>query len=454
MTDMHQNPNMMTVDEVVRKARAAIGDAGPDDWKVDPTAHAREFEDKAPSLADNLRRSRPEGLARQFKEKDSAAVTARDRFKSAARQADNAVFMAGAFSAILIVAIGLQQRFGDYEKPVIVTLGILGAIASSYATMLVGMARRGKLAKRWAAERAGAESRRIRYFRNVLQGATRGPLDRLLALEYVRRFLLDSQLQFFRKRGRQHEQAAQTAITQSMYATFFASSVTGIASVLAIYLTDLGVLAGLSAVATQLGALILSRSEMNLDMQNAERYRKAADTLSDIRLDLDRARRDVAVGADNAHLRFFDPVIRALEADHKSFLKEGENLDSAMASSLENRLSDGTKEAEREVPGYRGNVPHTQPPMRGPSHSPSVAPQVVGGYTSPEGAGGYSAQSKTVLVEDLSDGEASTLMNIQEGASTPWKPPAGPRPGGQASSGEDELMQSYQGGPDNEGNYG
>ncbi|MEL7368777.1 MAG: hypothetical protein AAFN74_07690, partial [Myxococcota bacterium] len=179
---------MSNTQEVIRTARAAIGDSQADDWRIDPTAHAQWFERDAPTLADNLRRARPEGLARVFVERDQGAIRAQAQFKKTVRRANIAIFFAGSFAALLVVAIGLKENYAGYESIVIGGLGVAGILASSLAAMLAGLADRGSLAERWASERASAEARRLAYFKNVMEGARPEPNDQLLAMEYTRRF--------------------------------------------------------------------------------------------------------------------------------------------------------------------------------------------------------------------------------------------------------------------------
>ena len=328
---------MSNADELRRNARAAVGDGGSEDWKINPSEHARWFESAAPSLADNLRRARPEGLARMFIESDRGALAARDVFKRTVRRADTAVFFAGMFGALLVVAVGLREMIGEQNAVVIGALGGLGTLASALAAMWVGRARDGELAQRWANERANAEAKRLAYFKDVMEGAKDEPYDKLLAFEYARRFLLDNQIEFFRGRGRQHESAAQTALDRSTYATFLASILTAAGGVMTFIKPEFGVLAGLAAIATALGTLFVSRSEMNLDHKNADRYRAAADALSERRLDIDTYRRRVAQGDLDALLDFYEPVFMALKADHQAFLTDADKRDLAIGA-MQSRL--------------------------------------------------------------------------------------------------------------------
>ena len=328
---------MANAQELIRIARAAIGDGGTEDWQIIPSEHARWFERAAPTLSDNLRRARPEGLAKMFEDADREAVRASGIFKRTVRRADTAVFIAGSLGALLVVAIGLKDRMGDASSIVIGVIGVMGALASSLAAMWIGKARDGELAQRWGNERANAEAKRLAFFKDVMAGATPNPLDRLLALEYTRRFLLDNQVAYLRQRGREHERASQRALDRSTAATFISSMLTAAGGLLAFVEPEYGVVAGLAAVASFLGTLFISRSEMNLDRKNADRYRVAADALAERRLDLDTFRTRVATGELTAVEDFFQPVFMALKADHQAFLTDAQQQDLAIGE-MQGRL--------------------------------------------------------------------------------------------------------------------
>lgn len=328
---------MSNAQEMIRIARAAIGDGGNEDWQIIPSEHARWFERAAPTLAHNLRRARPEGLARMFEEADREAVRASDVFKRTVRRADTAVFLAGSLGALLVVAIGIKDMVGETSTFIIGAIGVLGALASSLAAMWIGKARNGELAERWGNERANAEAKRLAFFKDVMAGATNTPLDKLLALEYTRRFLLDNQVKYLRERGREHERAAQMALDRSTASTFLASMLTAAGGLLAFVRPEYGVIAGLAAVASFLGTLFISRSEMNLDHKNADRYRVAADALAERRLDLDTFRSKVASGELTAVEDFFQPIFMALKADHQAFLTDAQQQDLAIGE-MQGRL--------------------------------------------------------------------------------------------------------------------
>ena len=251
--------------------------------------------------------------------------------------------MTATFGALLLVVGGIHEPLGEAGRYLIGGVGVFGLLASGLATMWLTQVKRGNLAKDWAIERAKTEAKRLAYFKAVMEKATEEPRDQLLALEYTRRFLLDNQVDYFRERGTMHDLAAKRALKQSTQAVFVASTLTGVAGLLSVFFPPLALIAGLGVIASAYAALTVSRSAVNLDRKNADRYRTAEDLLRERRLDLDEFRTKAASGDPEAVEEFFEPIFVILESDHKEFLSDTEQRELAIGG-MEQRL-DAAKEA-------------------------------------------------------------------------------------------------------------
>jgi hypothetical protein len=107
------------------------------------------------------------------------------------------------------------------------------------------------------------------------------------------------------------------------------------------------VIAGLGVIASAYAALVSSRSTVNQDSKNAERYQATGDHLRERRLDLDVYRERVATGDEQALQELFEPVFIALEADHRAFLNETEQRELAIGD-MEKRLDAAKRALETE----------------------------------------------------------------------------------------------------------
>ncbi|MFZ4794551.1 MAG: hypothetical protein ACOYLN_10505 [Blastocatellia bacterium] len=323
---------MLNEQELIRTAREAIGKGEAADWKIAPVEHAVMFAAVAPSLAVCLGGARQAILAESYEDLNLRAVRAQALFKQTARKADLAVFATASLGALLLVTGGLdalQERFGAWP---VRSIGILGIITSGLATMWLSQLRGGGLAKQWAEARARAEAKRLAYFKSVVEDITSAPLDRLLAFEYVRRFLLDNQIDYFRERGGKHESSAHQTLTGSSRALFLASTFTAVAGALSLLSSKLALVASLGVIASAYAALTLSRSAMNQDRTNADRYLVAATRLRELKAEIDKYRSRIAVGDSAATQEFFQPVFEVLTADHNQFLIEAEKRELAIGS--------------------------------------------------------------------------------------------------------------------------
>jgi hypothetical protein len=282
-----------------------------------------------------------------YEELNAKAMKAQDNFKNTVKKANIAVFCTTGFGALLLIAAGLQVQLGGFGPLVTKILGPLGIISAGLAAMWLNQIREGALSRRWSEARAKAEAKRLTYFKSVMEGASKSPLDQLLTLEYVRRFLLDNQIDYFNNRGEQHNNAADEALKNSTLSVFFSSSLTALAGALSIWQPVFAVIAAFGVIASAYSALVISRSTVNQDRKNADRYETAKDQLSEKKLELDTFRTRIALGDNNAVQEFFAPIFLTLEADHKAFLSEAEQRDFAIGD-MEKRLDEAKKVLAKE----------------------------------------------------------------------------------------------------------
>lgn len=336
---------------LILAAQNAIGEGdSTTDWKIVPTEHAKLFAEQSAQLAQVLRGSRLQGLAKQYEELNLLAVESRDQFKHTLTKANTAVFCAASLGALLLVAAGLQGSMGRVGPWVAGVIGFLGVVFGALATMWLTQVRGGGLANKWTKERAAAEAKRLAYFKEIMERVSDQPSDQLLAFEYTRRFLLDNQIDYFRDRGGQHGLTADRALKTGTQAIFVASTVTAVAGVLSMWQPRLAIVAGIAVIASAYAALVGSRTSVNLDRRNADRYRLAKDQLEDRKMGIDDYRKKVESGDKAAVQEFFEPIFVTLTTDHKEFLNDKEQREMAIGA-MAARL-DAANEAPRRRPDH------------------------------------------------------------------------------------------------------
>ena len=345
--------------ELIAAAKDAIGNDTPEeDWKVTPSQHAALLRGKAPSLAAVLNGERAQGQASKYEELNRKAVEARDRFKATVTKADRAIFVTASLGGLLLIIGVLHGLISGWDRSLVVVLGVGGLVSGGLATMWLTQVKAGSLADAWMKTRAQAEAKRLAYFKDVMAAAPQEPQSQLFALEYVRRYLLDNQIDYFRGRGAQHERAATAALTAFTRAVFIASTSTALAGLLSASIDSrLAAIAGIGVVASAFGALASSQSAVNRDRRNADSYRLAQDRLEERRLDLDTYRARAAGGENGMLEEFFEPVFVALAADHKTWLDDAEMRDLAIGE-MGQRLDAAKKALEAQPAPAREPAPN------------------------------------------------------------------------------------------------
>jgi hypothetical protein len=353
----------MDRDELIKSAKAAIGEGQPDDYVLAPRNHADSLTPKAPVLASILRRSEFSAVVGQYEHKDSEAGQAQRVFRQTANRANWAVFVTVCLSAALLIAGPLTS--GAVSKSVLVGLGSCGIVSGALGAMWLFRIREGKLLEKWMTARAGAETARLSYFekvtgvRDVDEGSAI-PLP-LLQLEYFRRYQLDIERAYYRNRGREHGIAAAKMLTISAFSVALGSLATGLAGFLGGAISSGWVsIAGLGTIATALSAFASGKEAVGQDRRNEERYGRTLEALESLAGRLDQVRNSAAEGAREPLQQFVAAVHEQVSLEHRQWLGAAENTQASLAKLEEALTSARTKLAKPENPNASGIAPKEQ----------------------------------------------------------------------------------------------
>ncbi len=326
----------MGYDQLIRAAGDAIGEGKEDDYVIAPTKHADQLAEQAPALAKILRRSEISTVARLYEEKDAEARQAQAVFKRMARRANWAVLLTACFSTLLLMTVPLAVLSKGWLQ---MLLGICGIVAGGLGSMWLFRVRDGNLLERWMTARAGAETRRIEYFElsTSMKDDCEGgyiPLP-LLQLEYFRRYQLEVQKVYYRRRGAEHERSADKILTLSSIAVAVAAIATGIGGW---WSGQLVWMAGIGVFATSLGSFASAKEAVNQDRRNTERYRRTREALEGLSARLDDVRDTAAQGEREPLQKFVAAVNEQLSLEHRQWLETSESTAASLAK-LENALT-------------------------------------------------------------------------------------------------------------------
>ncbi|TKK66139.1 hypothetical protein FC093_17960 [Ilyomonas limi] len=319
----------MTQENAINQAKEAIGKAQPDDYILTPTKHAAELKDKAPALAAILNSSELTITAEQYENYDKEALAAQNEFRHVFNRA-NGLALATAVLVALVLATGILQSFlpGNTEHYVIIGLSIGAIITGALAAKDLNTVKQGELLKDWMAKRAAAECSRLEYFNTVATApvAPTGEIPTaLLKFEYFRRYQLDVQLAFFKRRGAKLREDARKTLSYSSWAIAGAAIATGIAGILSVVKPHFAAIATLGSVFAALSAYATIREQIYQSQRIAERYTLTVNTLQNLSRKLDDVRNAIFTLGDLPMLDFIAAIHEQLSLEHKQWLGEHNN---------------------------------------------------------------------------------------------------------------------------------
>jgi hypothetical protein len=341
----------MEYDQLITAARDALGTGEKEDYVIAPIRHADQLAGKAPALERMLRRSELGTIAQRYEEKDTEAEQAQLVFKRTTNRANWAVFLTACFSAFLLMtALLAALSTGMVEKWLQILSGSGGILSGAFGSMWLFKVREGHLLERWMTARAAAETRRIQYFDLATAVQDDGenssiPLP-LLQFEYFRRYQLEAERAFYRRRSEDHQQAADSMLTLSAIAVALASFATGMGGLLGVALSPQWVsIAGFGVVATALSAFASAKEAVSQDRRNMERYRRTLEALESLSGRLDTVRMAAALGEREPLEQFVAAVHEQLSLEHRQWLETSESTTASLA-----KLEDALARSQAKLP--------------------------------------------------------------------------------------------------------
>lgn len=325
----------MSSKNLISLARTIVGEGNKSDYIIAPTRHSEEFRDKAPELAEILNSSEVIAISEQYENKDQEALAAQKEFKHVFNRANISVFITAILIA-LILAIGIVAPLLPdlLEKVLLIGLSIGSVITGALASKDLNIIRQGKLLEEWMTRRAAAETTRLEYFYTVARlpepVTTSGFPVALLKLEYFRRFQLDVQRAYYRKRAKEHRQSAKKTLSYSTWAMAGATIVTGLAGVLGGALNaQFAVIGALGTIFTAFSYFAAMKEEVYQNQRNAERYARTSQALEALSMQLDRVRKAVYAAGEKPLTDFIEAIHEQLSLEHRQWIDEQSQAQSA-----------------------------------------------------------------------------------------------------------------------------
>jgi hypothetical protein len=330
-----------SLNRIIQDAIEAIGTTRDDDYVIQPTRHAQEYEERASSLAKILKKSKIVVTAEQYESFDSNAQKAQSQFKGTAGWANLVVFITALCgTGILFVNALSPSQTSLFEMKygllfiTFITLGLISIVTGGLGSRWLYMIRRGRLLDKWMKSRAEAETCRLKYFKLITQNHG-GPDEQSTVplpsfqLEYFRRYQLDVQLNYYRNRTKDHERAAERTLSLEGWAIFLSTIATGLAGFLWILSPRLTSVAALGVIGSSLALLASTKEQINQDQRNSERYRRTSQNLQNVAAKVDDVRRATAMGKQEPLEDFVAAVHEQLSLEHRQWIESAKDINVA-----------------------------------------------------------------------------------------------------------------------------
>lgn len=365
------------VNALIVQAKDAIGEELKDDWKIVPSAHAQQFKETAPALSAILEDPLIDLAADRYEEDNQAANEAQKDFKQAAKKANQFVLAISCIGALLLTAgvlleVDTTTANLSFERIIFIGLGVLSILLAIFAQRWLLLLREGNLLKNWMTHRAKAETNRLQYFKAIIDlepplASSTTPIA-LLKLEYFRRFLLKSQIKFFKQRGQEHRRAAKKWLNWGTWTVTMGTGMMALSGFLAPYNAKFSTLAAIGTIATAVAAFISVRESINQDQRNADRYRNTRRSLEDLLPHLGNVRKLAAAENTDAVSAFFDSASEVLTEEHRQWLADLEKRNLAVTR-LEQTLKDLEAEQSQKTAPSSFVEPSEEDYTSAPDHS-------------------------------------------------------------------------------------
>ncbi|MHC4864799.1 MAG: hypothetical protein ACYTEX_11985 [Planctomycetota bacterium] len=351
--DERQLEGQKSKEDLIREAEDAIGRDDPEDYRIQPTVFSKKLASSAPELSAVLGHSSLTETAKRYEEQDAKALTTQELFKRLSKCSTWAVFVATTAAALLASLKAISPNDpGLLLRSVFVLLGLCSLVGGSLAAFILYRVNRERLLQGWMSSRAAAESERLGYFNRLVRRVTERDAKHsrllLLCLEFIRRYQLAVQQNYYRDRGASHRDSRRkTVVTGAIAAAILAVGAGGFgiwSSINPIVLP----LAALGTIGAALTIVASRREELTQDERNAERYQRTYETLSSIRELHSDVQQVVARGNSEVLVQYVNAIHEQLSLEHRQWLAETEAMDSTVKelnSSLKTLIRGGNRKS-------------------------------------------------------------------------------------------------------------
>jgi len=325
-------------------AQDAVGVQEPNDWILSPQEHADRLPKEAGPLKRILKSDAIKPIMETYDEADSKAQTHQNSYK---KWGQREIYLTAAAAVIGSILLYISNNAASSTQFVSVlpllrkilvflqALSLAGVAAATY------MQRSGGFFKKWMLERTKAEEARFELFETVcgLRGVTLpisvqdNEIPLLpLQLEYFRRYQLEVQINFYKGRGKQHENAAARLLSRGAIIIFLGALAAAITSSVAEFGNWINAFAIMGVITPVLIGAQGKLSLLNQDERNAIRYGITLGHLRECQKQLEAARQAAEKNELGGVHSLITKVHEIISVENKEWKEQTGPVDSSKAS--------------------------------------------------------------------------------------------------------------------------
>ncbi len=332
------------MEEHIERAKAAIGEDTPDDYKIAPTDFPRKLQQNAPELSSILKYSSFQEISKRYEQHDALAITSQSRFKFFAHQATWMICCAAIAGSLLASLAAANFIPSNFLTSILFILGLISTIGGCFAVYRLHQIKSEKLLECWMTARAKAETERLGYFnaisRHLVKDKKNDRYLQLLFLCMFKRYQLEVQRLYYMSRSGDHRSSLETTSRIGAVAAFSLALGSGVLGMTGAFLPDLLPFAALGTIGAAISVVASRREDLNQDERNAERYSRTADILSKIAERYDDVLIVVNKGSNpRVIIEYIDAVNDQLSLEHRQWTSDSAEMSSAL-SALEESISE------------------------------------------------------------------------------------------------------------------
>ncbi len=331
------------MEELIKKAKSAIGEGKLDDYKITPTNFPDKFEKIAPEISKILKHSTFREIARRYEQHDASAIASQTTFKNFAHQATLSICFASLAGSLLAGLSAANLKPNNIITSLFFIFGLISTIGGGLAVYRLYQIKNEKLLEQWMAARAKAETERLGYFnslsRYLVDNFRTNVYLHLLFIFMFKRYQLEVQRIYYTTRGEEHRASFKKTVKIGAVAALYLALGSGALGMIGAFFPDFLPIAALGTIGAAIGVVASRREDLNQDERNAERYGRTADILSKIVEKHDEVLAIVKNGKNpEVIIKYVDAVNDQLSLEHRQWTNDISEMPSAL-NTLEKSIS-------------------------------------------------------------------------------------------------------------------